>query len=315
MILKLQNLYCPFPSAINQHCEAACQHTLKWLRFFNVVTDESVHKNLAAAKYYKLAARICPNISLEALKIFSDCMVLFFILDEQSEDAGTSGQAQILEPQHERLVDILTQREPSKLNTPTELAMRDIRQRLLQLHHIPLSLMLRFAKSVKEYFEGLRWEALNHSRGITPDVETYIKMRPFTNGAYLCFDLLQIMDQIALVPEVIEHPIVKRLELAANNAISRANDILSLEKDIHKGHTHNLVIVLQHSYQLPRLEAVARVAELHDAEVQTFIELSAQLPSFGAEMDANLQRYLSSLRTCVRGLLDWHQDSDRYQSQ
>jgi len=313
MRLKLQDFYCPFPSAVNQHCEAAWQHTLKWLHLFNFVTDESVYKTLEGAKYYKLAARICPNISLEALKIFSDSMLLFFILDEQSEDAGTNGQPEILEPQHERLVDILTQAELSKFQTPTELAMRDLGRRLLQLHDTPLPLMLRFAKSVKEYFEGLRWEALNHSHGITPDVETYIKMRPFTNGAYLCFDLLQIMDQIALPPEVIEYPMVKRLELAANNAISRANDVLSLEKDINKGHTHNLVLVLQHSHQLSRQEAVAHVTELHDAEVQIFIELSAQLPSFGGEIDANLQRYLSSLRACVRGLLDWHQDSDRYQ--
>ncbi|MBD2044125.1 hypothetical protein H6F78_00505 [Coleofasciculus sp. FACHB-64] len=126
MTFKLQDFYCPFPSAINQHCEVACQHTLKWLRLFNLVTDESVYKTLGAAKYHKLAARICPNVSLEALKIFSDSMLLFFILDEQSEDAGTSGKPEILKPQHERLVDILTHVELSKPDTPTELAMQDI---------------------------------------------------------------------------------------------------------------------------------------------------------------------------------------------
>jgi 5-epi-alpha-selinene synthase len=52
MTLKLQAFYCPFPSAINQHCDAAYQHTLEWLHLFNFVTDESVYKTLETAKYY-----------------------------------------------------------------------------------------------------------------------------------------------------------------------------------------------------------------------------------------------------------------------
>ena len=123
-----------------------------------------------------------------------------------------------------------------------------------------------------------------------------------------------IVNRIALPPAVISHPVVQRLELAVNNVIARSNDIFSAAKEMREGNTHNLVRLLQHYHQIPFQEAVKRTASLHDAQVQTFIELSTQLPSFGAEIDANLQRYLSALRSGMRGHLDWFVETGRYRN-
>lgn len=312
--IKLPALYCPFPSAINQYASAAYQHNLDWLRFFNIVIDESTFPSCRALKATSdLVARTYPTISLEALEVITDLLVWYLIFDDQFEKAGTSKQPELLEPEHARLVDVMKGAFLTDDDTPAALTLGDILQRLHQLPHGTSELVLRFTKNLEDFLQGVRWEALNHSQGITPDLTSYMKMRVFTSGVYPCFDLILIAEQISLPPEVISHPIVKRLDLAANHVISWVNDILSVKKEIREGNTHNLVLVLQHEYQLSLQEAVERAASLHNAEVQTFIELSAQLPSFGAEIDGELQRYLSGMRFWMRGCLDWSLESERYQ--
>lgn len=313
--IKLPELYCPFPSAINQYAEAAGQHTLDWVRSFNLVTDESVYQSLRAATIYFLAARTHPSASLEVLEIVSDSLFWFGAFDDQFEKAGISKQSELLEPVHARLVEILKGAELTDVDMPVARSLRDIWQRLHQLPHATSELMLRFTKSMEDYLQAVRWEALNHSQEITLDVATYTKIRKVTIGFYPYICIIIIDNGIALPPEVIEHPIVKRLDLMATLLIGWSNDILSFEKDKRDGNTHNIVMVIQHEYQLPLQEAFDRAVELHDADMQIFIELSAQLPSFGAEIDANLQRYLSGLRSWIRGHLDWTLESPRYRVQ
>ncbi len=43
---------------------------------------------------------------------------------------------------------------------------------------------------------------------------------------------------------------------------------------------------------------------MHDAEIGAFAELAARLPSFGAEVDANLGRYVLALHARMHGMLD-----------
>lgn len=312
--IKLPTLYCPFPSTINQYASAAYHHNLDWLRSFNIVIDESASPNWRELKFSDLVARTYPTISLEALEIIADFMVWYFIFDDEFEKAGISKQPELLESEHARLVDIMNGASLRDDDTPAVVTLRDIFQRLHQLPHGTSELILRFAKNLEDFLQGVRWEALNHSQGITPVLADYMKMRVFTSGVYPCFDLILIAEQIALPPEVIFHPIVKRLDRAANHVSSWANDILSVNKEIREGKTHNLVLVLQQEYQIPLKEAVKRAVELHDAEVQTFIELSAHPPSFGVEVDVNLQRYLSGLRSWMRGCLDWYLESGRYRN-
>src|SRR4028118_105427 len=105
--VKFPALYCPFPSAINQYAEAAGKHSLKWVRSFNLVIDESAYQSLRATKFHVLAARCYPNACLEALEVVCDYLVWIFIADDQFEEAGTTKQTELLQELHARLLDIL----------------------------------------------------------------------------------------------------------------------------------------------------------------------------------------------------------------
>lgn len=309
--IKLPVLYCPFSSAINQHCEVAYQHSLEWVRSFKLL-EELACQSFFAANFHGLIARLYPNASLKALEFLTDFMYWFVILDDEFEKAGTSKQPDILKPESARLLDILKGAELTEFDTPIAFAWRDIVQRIHQFPYATSEWWLYFIKNMEDYFQGVYWEALNHSQGIMPDLATYIKMRYLFFGAYPYFDLILITDGIALPPEVVECPVVKLLLLATSNAMAWANDIFSFKKEIKEGKVHNLVLILQHEYQIPFEEALKRAVEIHDAEVRNFIELSVQLPSFGFEIDVNLQRYILGLRFLVRGSLDWMMESQRY---
>ncbi len=311
--IKFPVLYCPFPSAINQHCDAAYQRTLNWVRSFNLVTDESVYRSLLTVKFDVLAAHAYPYASLEDLEIFINFTFWVFVVDDEFEKAGLSKQLEILESSHARLVEIMKKEaELTDIDTPAVRALADIIQKLCHLPYVTSEWVLRFTKNIEDYFQGTRWEARNNSQGITPDIATFMKIRTFASAIYCFLDLILIMNRIALPPEVIQHPIVKRLELATNNIVAWSNDIFSCEKETKAGINLNLVTVLRQEYQISLQEAFDRAAELHNAEVQLFIDLSAQLPSFGTEIDANLERYLLGLRSWIRGTLDWSVKTGRY---
>jgi hypothetical protein len=56
------------------------------------------------------------------------------------------------------------------------------------------------------------------------------------------------------------------------------------------------------------------VARLVEQEVERFIALENDLPSFGAEADGLVRRFMAVLRSWMRGNLDWSYESGRYQT-
>ena len=188
--------------------------------------------------------------------------------------------------------------------------MYDLRERI-RARAAP-GAMARCVQSVEEFFAACVWEATNRKQGITPDVATYIKMRPFSGGLYTYINLIEIIEQITLPRRVREHPTVQRLTLTANNVVCWTNDIVSLAKELKQGDVHNLVLALQHKHRLTLQEAMDRAAALHAAEVRAFIDLELRLPSFGTVLDSQVKAYSSVLRSWMRGNLDWSYTSGRY---
>ena len=309
--IKLPVLYAPFPSAINQHCEAAYQHTFEWVRSFNLL-EGLAFQNFFAANWHILTARAYSNVSLKTLELFNDFFYWGTIFDDAFEKTEINKKLKILEPEPTRLLDILNGAELTELDTPIALAWQDIVQRLHQFPYVTSEWRLTFVKNMENYFQAVRWEAVNQSQGIMPDIATYIKMRPLFFGITPFLDIILIGDGISLPPEAIECSVVKQMLLAAIYAITWENDIFSFKRERKEGNVHNLVLILQHKHQIPLEKALEQVVEIHDAHVRNFIELSAQLPSFGAKVDGNLQRYVLALRFWIRGHLDWLIESLRY---
>jgi 5-epi-alpha-selinene synthase len=306
----IPELYCPFPSAVNPHADEVNRHTVEWMRRFRLVADEPEHGKIHAVNIGRLAGRFHPEAPRDALQLVSDWYAWMFLQDDRRDESEIGEQPGRLAAVDTTYLDILRGEEPVEERDPLAHALWDLQQRLEA--RSTATWMRRFIRSVREYFESTIWEATNRARGITPDLASYIRMRPLTGGFAMDTELIEIIERTHLPPEVRDNPVVRRMALASSNVVCWANDIISFEKEVAHGDVHNLISVLQHEHKIGVHEAVERAAGMHDSEVRKFMWLERNVPSFGGRMDVNLALYISTLRSRMRGYLDWSEESERY---
>lgn len=310
-------LYCPFAPAMSRHADAVQRHTVGWVRRFALLPDESAYKKFEAAGLGRLVGRTHPHAECEQLQLISDWHAWLFLRDDKGDESEAADRPYELSTADNHLLDVLEGAQAASSEDPLAHALYDLRGRLvacLRENALPVAWMRRFVRVVREHLEATLWEASNRARGIPPDVATYVRMRPLTGGLAIITELVEIIEGRHLPIELREHDAVRRLTTASHNIVCWANDVISLEKELRNGEVNNLVVVLSEVEGITLREAADRVVDLHNAEMGTFVDLAARIPTFWPEADANLQLYISSLRARIRGVLDWSSESSRYHS-
>ena len=306
----LPALFCPFPPAVNLHANVVGRQSMTWARQFALLPDEESYQRLEATRLGWLAARTHPGAQLEELQLISDWCAWLFVRDDYCDESGLGRQPQQFKSLHDALLAILQGATPSEHDMSLAQSLGDLRERTRT--KVSAAWMRRFIEHVAAFFAGGAWEASNRAHGITPDVTTYIKMRPFTSGMYAFIELNEVIERIDLPSAIRRHPAVERLTSLANIIACWMNDLISFGKELRQGDVHNLVLALQHHYHLTLQQAVDRAAALHDTEMRTFLKAQQELPSFGAVDDARLQRHVQALCSNIRGNLDWSYSTGRY---
>ncbi len=324
------SFFCPFPPAVSPSAEAVHSHTLEWVGHHRLVTEARSLERLRAAQFSQLVARAYANAPLDRLRLLSDWVTWLFILDDECDEHGIGKRPERLAALHAGCLNVLSGYRPEepdprestyqvsdrrtdqevRPDLPLMCALRDIRERLRSC--MPHAWMMRFALGVADYFEACEWEARNRAQGTWPDPAVYMQMRPYTGALYTALDLIEMTEGTILPLTVRKHPLLQDLIGITNNVVCWSNDVFSLEKERAHHDLHNLALILQRHDGLSLQEAVDRVAELTDAQVRRFIELEAQLPSFGTPLDAEVRRLVGVLRAWMRGNLDWSCESGRY---
>lgn len=311
----LRELRYPFPPAVSEHAEEVHRGTAEWADRLGLLPGRKARRVFGATGLGRLVARTHPDSSLENLRIISDWYTWLFLQDDMRDDAEVGKRPGELSEIDARFLDLLEGAEPMGLDTPLGRALHDLSRRLhVRLRENGLSdvWMRRLVRAVEEHLESTLWEAANRARGEAPDPETYVRMRPLTGGLSIVTELVGIVEGTDLPQDVRDHPTVQRLTDASHNVTCWANDVLSLEKELLHGEVNNLVVVLREANGSTLQEALDSAVEMHDAEVGAFVGLSGRLPRFGPAVDAKLERYVSSLRARMRGVLDWSRETERY---
>lgn len=76
--------------------------------------------------------------------------------------------------------------------------------------------------------------------------------------------------------------------------------------------THNIIVVLMREQSLDLQGAVDYIGWLCKGSVQRFEDNRAVLPSWGAELDRQVDIYVEGLQNWIIGSLHWSFDSTRY---
>ncbi len=320
-IFVIPELYCPFPPEVNPHADAVHAHTLAWARRFGLAKDEAGFERVRASKFARLVARAYPRAPRDELAIAADWNTWLFLLDDECDEAGIGKRPDRLAALHDRCLEVLSGQALDRLSVPLRprpgradvsllRALHELRWRMQE--RMPQSWIDRFTVSVAEYFEAAVWEAGNRERGEWPNSVTYIRMRPYTGALYTVLDLIELSEGATLPLVVRKHPVYQALMLITNNVVCWYNDLFSIPKERAHGDMHNLALILQHQEDISLQEAVDGVAALAKQEIERFIAIERDLPSFGVEADGLVRRFVAGLCAWMRGNLDWSYESGRY---
>jgi len=170
----------------------------------------------------------------------------------------------------------------------------------------------RFVHTMDLFFKGVTVQARDRAAGIIPDLEDYVVVRRDTSGCKPCWALIEYANGLDLPDEVMEHPIIQSLDEATNDLVTWSNDIFSYNCEQAKADTHNMIVIMMHHHGMNLQQAVDFVGDLCKKSIDRFTEDRDHLPSWGPEIDPQVQVYVQGLADWIIGSLHWSFDSERY---
>jgi hypothetical protein len=314
--LTIPRLYCPFVSMLNSHVETLKQNTDQWVSDFELYSQEEIG-NYFESNYSYFTSRFYPKADYDRLRIANDLIILLFMMDDQIDSPAMNSH---LDKESElkqfiaRVLEIISQKSPSDKEDeiPIFKALKDVWSRLAAISSDEW--LSSFAKEIEYVFTAAVWERQNSANKKLPEIQAYLERRRYMGAANITLALIEPVEKIYLPEFIKQNSEFQELGKVACNAICIANDLFSLRKEQMLGDEHNLPSIIKNELGFTWEEAILHTAEIHDTEVQKFIAVSKQLPSFDKQTDETLHRYIEILELQMAGNLIWSEsETQRYQ--
>ncbi|CAL1520115.1 terpene synthase family protein [Chitinophaga sp. MM2321] len=306
--ITVPGLYCPFSPRINKYVIDTHLRTSQWVRKFNLY-DEAKFVKFLSDNYTWMVARFFPTANRERMQLANDSHVLLFAMDDaldnQMNKSSVIENAASLHGFTEKCMHVLQNKERFTLadGGPLLAGLTDVWDRTKALSSAQWQ--QHFENGIRILFDAAAWEYRNTSTDRIPGIEEFMRMRPFAGAAHISTDMIEIVEQIYLPEEILQHPKIDRLTKLARGLVCWANDLYSCSKELEHGDTHNLVKVISHEKRISLQRAVAKAVEIHDQEMNEFATLSANLPVFSISMNKVVEKYAFVLSAILRGNIDW----------
>ncbi|WP_037576041.1 terpene synthase family protein [Phaeacidiphilus oryzae] len=177
-----------------------------------------------------------------------------------------------------------------------------------------------FRATVDLMLDSWLWELSNLAQRRIPDPVDYVETRRLTFGSPMTMALARIGHGRRLPERLLTSGPMRAAENAASDYACLLNDLYSYRKEIqYEGEFHNIVPVARSFFDWDAERAIALGADLAAARMREFQRLTdhelpvvAEALSLGPEERAALDAYLEELRHWMSGILNWHQQVDRY---
>lgn len=305
-------LSCPIPPAIHDSVATVQAHSVLWAIQMGLTTQDSPHlQALRGGRFAGLAARCYAWATTEQIQIATDWITLLFFYDDlvDTDASARDGQEEVALRRLERhLVDLMRGTSRMPPSHPFAVAAADLRRRISK--HCAAGWLDRLADDVELYIEGVHWERSTEAEGTPLTLSSYRHMRPMISAVNNCVTLATSFVRPG-DPRYGTSPLLQELTRVANNHISWVNDIYSLDRELRHGQRANLVVGIAEERGCSLREALDVAIEQCNAEMQTFLAIERHLHTTN-QRDAD--DYVALLCRWIRGNIDWHDDSDRYQN-
>ncbi|KAK4445273.1 terpenoid synthase [Podospora aff. communis PSN243] len=283
----------PWKRSLNKHYEEAKAASLEWFQGFRAFDPKSED-----------AFNRC---DFARCRTGTDLMTLFYTFDEYSdvEDKAVTKQ----------MADILMDaiRNPDKPRPQGECCLGEMTRQFWSRGRQTSTAMgeRHLIETMQQYVDGVVLQSDDRTRDRLRTIDSYWPVRRHTSGCLPAYALTEL--ELEMPEEVYRHPLLERIRECAVYIVSTANDVYSYPVERARGHAlHNLVTVVMHQMGLSPQAAIDWIADWVDGIVQDFLQCRADLPSWGPEIDAQVNKYVDGLGAWVRGNDHWSFESQRY---
>ncbi|KAK0628328.1 terpenoid synthase [Bombardia bombarda] len=296
----------PYPRQLNQHYDEVSAATSDWVRSFQCF-DQKSQAAFDKCDFPKLALLTTPHFDLEHARTSSDLMALFFVFDEFTdvEDEHVTRQMSDI------FMDAL--RNPDKPRPQGEVKIGEMTRQFWDLGRKTATPMAErhLIETMQLYVDSVVQEAEDRRTDRVRTVDEYWELRRHTCGCFPTFVLAEL--EMDIPEEIYQHPLLERMRECAMYSVCVKNDLYSYNIERARGHgLHNLLTVVMNAQDLGLQAAVNFIGDWHDKIIKEFFSSWASLPSWGEDIDRQVQYYVESIVRWVRGCSDWSFEAPRY---
>lgn len=304
----------PFPTRINAHVAEVGERSARWAADLGLVSTPDGVRRLAAANAADLAGRACPDADPDRLALLTDLITWLFAFDDACDDDGLGADPATLAPVIARLVEVLDvvgdepSAGPPAEAGPVDAALHDLNRRLRALDRP--SLLLRFAKEMRDYLLAMLWEAGNRDHRRIPPVAEYVQMRRHTGAVNPSLTLTDLAYGVEPAAGHLADPRLSRLDLLAVDLVCWCNDIFSYDKERRYGSNgQNLVVAIRAETGSTEEAALTGAATRFNGALTMYLELERAVLAIA---DPQVALFAAARRSWIRGTYDWSMAATRY---
>ncbi|KAI0329655.1 terpenoid synthase [Cubamyces sp. BRFM 1775] len=296
----------PWPRHINPLYEEVAAESNAWLRSFAPFTPESQHA-FEQCDFGRLAALAYPDASRDILRTGADLMNVFFIIDEYTD----------VEPEGvvKKMVDVVIDavHHFQKARPVGETILGEVVKQFAEraVRNATPEAWAHFVESFTDYVRSVVSEAADRCNGTSRSIDSFIKIRRENNGGRPSLSPCEL--HLAIPDEAFYHPHIVELRTCIVDMITVVNDVMSYNREQATENDHyNLLTVVMRELNTDFDGAMTWVINFKDGIMKKFVEGLQHVPSFGPQIDRELQQYLQSIANWPRCLDSWSFESKRY---
>ncbi|KDQ10835.1 hypothetical protein BOTBODRAFT_115253 [Botryobasidium botryosum FD-172 SS1] len=302
--------YCPFQLKVNPHMDTAAAESDEWMEKSGVLESTGMRKRYIGARFNYLSAACFPEANFDRFRLCCDYINALFAFDDVIDDGDLKEDIEGAKAAADIVMASLMNPKTCK---PTFIAadmLRDFWERAVE--SATPGCRRRFIETMDLYVRAAYQQVVNRTTNDEPSIESFIQMRRDISALRPIWAVVEFALGVDLPDEVIEHPILQRLAIYANDLVSWCNDLYSFNCEQSRGHYSNLVPIAMKELDLDLQGGIDYVGDRIKAAIDSFVADKAALPSWGPEIDEQVRAYVRGMEYWVIGSIQWSFDSTRY---
>ncbi|WP_343307862.1 hypothetical protein AAHN97_12000 [Chitinophaga niabensis] len=298
-------LYYPWPDLISPYVDELEEEINYWLLHSYRCIPPDIKRKYEKTQLGHITARFFPMASRERLTPLNMNSLWGIAFDDYHEHCTID---QLRRLKH-RVEDILIGAPPLKEENDIFWQLAVMRDSFAQF--MPTNWLARFSNSMGEYVQGMVEEAPFKQRLISPSLSEYMEIRMKAVDVYPLVSFAEVVIGYTFPREVIYHPLMRRLADLTCRIVAWCNDYFSIWKEEDKD-IMNIIMVVQHEYDISREEAFAEAVRIHQADVDEYINLCNHMPHFGIHNE-KVKEFIHHNNLMIQGHKSWYEkDTQRY---